>query len=295
MSTTEAAATQVAGTVTEWSRGAWCLAALSLASREGTDDALAAAARTVLATTDVPDALRSASPFAPAELDGMAAAALLQAAALVSRRPATWSDHDDDALRAQGRASGSAAAMFAHFVLPGHPGLAAALDRPGARMLDVGTGIGALAVGFARTFPHLQVTGIDVLPRALELARATVAGAGLTERISLRGQDVADLDEESCYDLAWLPAPFVPERALHAGVVRVVRALRPGGLLLVGHGRFDGTAVDNALTRFQTLAYGGTPLPGAAAVALLESAGLAQVATFPTPPGAPGLTLGVRP
>lgn len=294
-STTEAAATRVATVLRGWDRGTWCLAALALASRSGAADALVVAARDVVAAAGLTDDVLSASPFAAADLDGMASAPLLKAAALVGDRPPTWSDHDDDTLRAQGRGSGSAAALFARVVLVDHPELAVVLDGPGARMLDVGTGVGALAVGFARRFPRLHVTGIDVLPRALDLARTTVADAGLTDRIALLRQDVADLDEESGYDLAWLPAPFVPESALRAGVARIARALRPGGVLLVGHGRFDGSEIDNALTRFETLTLGGTPLPAADAVALLEDVGLRRVRTVATPPGAPGVTLGVRP
>ena len=301
---TETVGTRVATTLREWDRGAWCLAALSLISHPGTGrpaagsgattEAMLEAARDVLAASGVTDTLLAESPFGPADLDGMASAPLLQAAALVGGRPAGWSGHDDATLSAQGRASGSAAALFAHFVLGDHPDLAAALARPGARMLDTGTGVAALAVGFARTFPQLRVTGLDVLPRALDLARVTVARAGLGDRIELRHQDVADLDEQSCYDLAWLPAPFIPDGALRAGVVRIARALRPGGLLMIGHGRFDGSEAENAVTRLQTLAYGGTPLPGPAAATLLEDAGLDQVHTCPTPPGAPGLTLGIR-
>jgi len=179
-------------------------------------------------------------------------------------------------------------------VLPHYDELGVRLAAPGARMLDIGTGVAALAVGFAQVFPHLHVTGIDVLPRAVELAGQTITAAGLSSRVEVRHQDVADLDESSAYDLAWIPAPFVPETALRAGVDRLAAALRPGGLLLVGHGRYDGTEIDNALTRFQTLTYGGTPLDAPGAVQLLEAAGLTAVRTVPSPPGAPALTAGLR-
>lgn len=283
---------RLTGTVAGWESGAWCLAALALSQRTG-DEPLAAAAQDVLAAAGlVPSAADSA--FTPEQLDGLALTPLLQTAALVEGRSRRWSDHSDATLLAQGKASGAAAAMFRDFLLPRYPDLAARLESPGARMIDVGTGIGALAVGYARTFAHLHVTGIDVFDRALALADSTVREAGLTERVVLRHQDVSELDETDAYDLAWIPAPFVPEPAFTAGVGRLVAALRPDGLLMVGHGKYDGPELDVAVTRFKTVAYGGTPLDGPTATRLLESHGLTGVQTVPTPPGAPGLTVGTR-
>jgi SAM-dependent methyltransferase len=196
------------------------------------------------------------------------------------------------ALTAQGQTSGSAAVLFARFVLPQFDGFAERLATPGARMLDVGTGIGALAAGCAQIFPQLHVTGIDIMPRVLELARAHLGASSVASRIELRQQDVAELTDEACYDLAWLPAPFIPEPALRAGVARIITALRPGGLLMVGHGSFDGNDLENAITRFKTAAYGGTALDGPAARGLLEEHGFTSVQTVRTPPGAPSITAG---
>ena len=60
--------------------------------------------------------------------------------------------------------------------------LASRLAAPGARMLDIGTGVGALAVGFGEAFPQLHVPGIDVLDRALGRARQTLAASGVAAR-----------------------------------------------------------------------------------------------------------------
>jgi 2-polyprenyl-3-methyl-5-hydroxy-6-metoxy-1,4-benzoquinol methylase len=283
---------QLTKAVAGWENGAWCLAALALSRRPG-DEPLAAAAEEVLAAAGFTASAADGS-FTPEQLAGLAATPLLQTSALVEGRSRRWSDHGDATLRAQGQASGSAAAMFRDFMLPRYPDLAARLAAPGARMIDVGTGIGGLAVGYARAFPHLHVTGIDLFDRALELAEETVREAGLADRVTLRRQDVAELDETEAYDLAWIPAPFVPEPALTTGVGRLVAALRPGGLLMVGHGKYDGPELDVALTRFKTVAYGGTPLDGPTATRLLDSHGLTGVQTVPTPPGAPGLTVGTR-
>ncbi|MFN2562436.1 MAG: cyclopropane-fatty-acyl-phospholipid synthase family protein [Jatrophihabitans sp.] len=290
---TDTTISALADPVREWERGAWCLAALALAAR-GEAGSLTHAARDVLEAAGVPEHTLASSPLTPAQIEALASAGLLKTAGLLTGRDVSWADQSDDALRAQGQASGIAAAMFAQFVVPNYPELGARLAQPGARMLDVGTGVGALGAGFAIAFPALSVTGIDVMPRVLELAQQTVAEAGLQERMELRLQDVAALDEEGVYDLAWLPAPFVPERAFTEGVRRIARALRPGGMVMIGHGRLEGPPVDDALTRLQTIAYGGTPIDGAAATDLLTELRLGDAKTLQTPPGAPGITVAFR-
>ena len=82
---------------------------------------------------------------------------------------------------------------------------------------------------------------------------------------------------------------------LHAGLRRIVAALRPGGWLIVGHGKLGGTPAEDALTRLRTLVYGGTPIDDAAACHLLHKAGLTAVRTVPTPAGAAAITIGQNP
>ena len=62
-----------------------------------------------------------------------------------------------------------------------------------------------------RPGPAPAVVGIDVLPRAVDLARQLVDERGLDRRFEVRQQGVEDLDDTESYDLAWLPAPFIPE------------------------------------------------------------------------------------
>jgi hypothetical protein len=64
---------------------------------------------------------------------------------------------------------------------------------------------------------------------------------------------------------------------------------------MVGHGKFDGTPVQNALTRLKTISYGGTPLNEEAVARLLHNAALTSVRQVPTPPGAPAITIGRKP
>jgi hypothetical protein len=161
-------------------------------------------------------------------------------------------------------------------------------------MLDVGVGVAAMAVAYCEVFPGLRVVGLDVFPRALELAERTVEQAGMNSRIELRQQDVASIEDREVFCLGWLPAPFVPRNAIDAGLPRMVRALVPGGWLMVGHGKLAGEGLSQAITRLQTVAFGGTALDDGQAQQLLRIVGLERVTTLPTPEGAPAITIGRR-
>ena len=217
---------------------------------------------------------------------------LRQIAAVVGILPADdsdgWATADDATLLAQGRSSALGGRMLAGFGVPGLDGLAERFSGGGA-FLDVGVGVGELAAAFCETLPASRVVGIDVLPRALALAQSTIEERGLKERIELRLQGVQDLDDVDRFDLAWMPAPFLPEDVFGAGVARVRDALRPGGWLAVGAGRLDGDPLAVAVTRWKTLRAGGTALAADDARAVLEAAGFVEFGVVPTPPGAPAL------
>jgi predicted O-methyltransferase YrrM len=291
---TEPSAARVETLLHQSDQAAWWTVALVLGLRGDGDPDLARAAEDVLAALDV-DVVRARQELDPAASAAQAAAPLLQAAAVLRGEADLWAHQPDEALLAQGRASAQLVPRFLQAALPQLDGLAPALARPGARILDVGTGVGALAAAYAEALPAVSVVGIDVLPRVLALAEEVVAASPAAERVELREQDVAMLDEDEVYDLAWIPAPFVPERAFGAGLAAMVRALKPGGWLVVGHGRFRGEPLDDAITRLKTVAFGGTALDDARAARLLTDAGLTAVFNAPTPPGAPAVTLGRKP
>jgi predicted O-methyltransferase YrrM len=286
-------------TIQAWDEAAWSLAALALASSGDGPPELTIAARGLLAAsgfTGTPGGpLRGPGTSPPQQVASQVAATLHQAAQLASGHEVSWTAHSDEALLAQGTASAQAARAFAQFLLPAMGDLASRLAAPGARMLDIGTGVGALALGFAEAFPRLHVLGIDVFDRALGLARQALADSDAAARVTVRRQDVAEFADQAGFDLAFLPAPFIPPAAMRAGLPRVVAALRPGGWLMVAHGKFGGNPVQDALTQLKTIAYGGTALDEAAASHLLGDAGLTSVRLMPTPPGAPAVTIGHMP
>jgi ubiquinone/menaquinone biosynthesis C-methylase UbiE len=75
--------------------------------------------------------------------------------------------------------------------LPSLDGVVATLER-GAKVAEVGCGLGASAVRMAQAFPKSRFFGYDAHPESIELARQRAAEAGLSERVTF---DVAPATE----------------------------------------------------------------------------------------------------
>lgn len=182
-----------------------------------------------------------------------------------------WQFDDPMVLRAQGRASAAFAPLLRDTVVPRCDALAERLAA-GGDILDVGVGVGALAMELARVFPTARVKGIDVWEPSLALARADIAAAGLDDRVRVGLQDVAALEEVGRYDLVWFAAPFIPEPVFDAGLRRCRAATRDGGsITMVCYGGTD--ALSSALADLRTLRSGGPVLSDDAAIERLRRAG----------------------
>jgi SAM-dependent methyltransferase len=108
----------------------------------------------------------------------------------------------------------------------------AGLQR-GARVLDLGTGTGAVARRAARLVaPSGQVIGVDISLRMLALAQQQAAAAGLTNVRFQEGRaEAIPTDDASCdVLLASLSLMYAIDRATAAG--ECARVLRPGGRLV---------------------------------------------------------------
>ncbi|MFN8040757.1 MAG: class I SAM-dependent methyltransferase [Acidimicrobiales bacterium] len=222
-----------------------------------------------------------------ATVRGVVVAFLRQALDLFEHpdRPPSWSGDDREVLQAQGRVSMAivdALAAFASDV----DGLADRLSAPGAALCDVGTGTGWMAVAACRRWPALRVTGLDIHPPALDLARGNVASEGLAGRIEVRDQDVRALTDRDAFDLVWLPGPFLPAEVVPDALRSARRALRRDGWVVLGtYGGPDGAA--QALLDLRTIRSGGHPWTPERATAVVRMAGFCDVREVPRTWAAP--------
>lgn len=116
----------------------------------------------------------------------------------------------------------------------------------------------------------------------MDLGRANVTAAGLDDRITLRTDRVEELTDTAAFDLAWMPAPFLPRAVLNAAAPRVAASLRPGGWLVLGRYAAPADPLAEAIADLRTVRGGGTRLTDEEAIDLLERAGLASVRAVPS-------------
>lgn len=72
----------------------------------------------------------------------------------------------------------------------------------GGKVLDVGTGTGSLAIGFAKGIPGVEVVGLDLSDVILELARDKAQKSEVPSRVSFKKGDAEDMPfEDNTFDL----------------------------------------------------------------------------------------------
>ena len=94
---------------------------------------------------------------------------------------------------------------------------AAGRRREWPRVLDIGTGSGAVALAIANARPDVRTVGIDVQYQALEQARLNADQLGLAERCRFLVSDIFDdIPPGSLFDLIVSNPPYVADDELAA-------------------------------------------------------------------------------
>jgi 16S rRNA G1207 methylase RsmC len=98
---------------------------------------------------------------------------------------------------------------------------------PGAVLLDLGCGGGAIAVALAKLRPDAQVWAVDVNERAIEVARRTVK---LNELSNVRVVTVGDVPADLQFDAIWSNPPIrIGKDELHRLLREWLARLTPQG------------------------------------------------------------------
>ncbi len=108
------------------------------------------------------------------------------------------------------------------------------------RILDVGTGSGAIAIALAQHLPNARITAVDLSVAALEVAVSNAARHALADRIRCVQSDLLDglTNGEVSYDVIVSNPPYVPISD-RAGLHPQVREYEPAAALFAGKDGLD--------------------------------------------------------
>lgn len=105
----------------------------------------------------------------------------------------------------------------------------------GGHLLDLGCGVGTIAVGLAVAAPEATVDAVDVNGRAIELTRMNAERHDVAGRVRAVAPD--DVPADVSYDEIWSNPPIrIGKAALHELLLRWLPRLKPTGVawLVVG-------------------------------------------------------------
>ena len=110
---------------------------------------------------------------------------------------------------------------------------------PNPRIVDVGTGSGAIAVSLAHALPFAEITATDISAAALAVAKSNAARIGSADRVRFFDGDLLEPVVSEHFDIVVSNPPYVPDSDRVALDVEV-RDYEPAQALFAGE---DGLAI----------------------------------------------------
>ncbi|MDP1879213.1 MAG: class I SAM-dependent methyltransferase [Actinomycetota bacterium] len=128
------------------------------------------------------------------------------------------------------------------------------LGRAGARVAEVGCGMGWASIALAQGFPGLHVDGYDIDAPSIEAARHNAAQEGLQDRVRFHVADISDVREGPFYD-AVFAFECLHDMRRPVDALAAKRALGSGSDVLVVDERTEDNFTPNA-SPMERLLYG---------------------------------------
>jgi demethylmenaquinone methyltransferase/2-methoxy-6-polyprenyl-1,4-benzoquinol methylase len=155
-------------------------------------------------------------------------------------------------------------------------------DGP-ARVLDLATGTGDLAIEIARTFGGAKVVGVDPSARMLEVAKQKIERAGLDDRIELAEGEAEHVPfEDGSFDAITMAFGIRNVADRPRALREMARVLAPGGKVVILELTEPERGVARPFARFhihKVVPTIGAMISGADEYRYLES----SIAAFPAP------------
>lgn len=107
-----------------------------------------------------------------------------------------------------------------------------------AQVLELGVGSGAVILSLASERPGLALTGTDLSPQALAIARRNAENLSLIDRIEFLAGDLFEPADERRYDLILMNPPYVTE-AEYTDLARDITEFEPKSALIAGEDGLD--------------------------------------------------------
>jgi demethylmenaquinone methyltransferase/2-methoxy-6-polyprenyl-1,4-benzoquinol methylase len=113
-------------------------------------------------------------------------------------------------------------------------GILSLQDVHPAKILDIATGTGDLAIQACKLLKPAQIIGIDISDGMMQIGKEKVSAAGLSDIIAFEQQDCTSMHfADHSFDAAMVAFGIRNFADINSGLREILRVLRPGGKLMI--------------------------------------------------------------